>query len=544
MRHRVQAFVPSVLACAFMIQGVRAQDSSEVSDEAFRVREIAVHSANVFGPEEASRRPWLYGLVNRFHTPTREATIRREMWFAEGESINLEDAAELERYLRSTELFAAVDVQADEVSPGQRDIVVTTQDSLSLLPVIAPYSLGGLDGIAAWVTERNLLGTGDTLSFQHDSNSEDEWSNSLSYTDRHLMGSKMQLATSIGDSDRGEMFSLGLSQPLRSLRDPYFWDARIDRTRTEVQYFRSGLTVARVPRDRRVASGVLARELSRGIDRRSRGLLLSFEDTEYSPATGVEQGLIQVPGDISRSNIGYLHRFDARTRYETVTGLDSLDFVQDIQLGLQTETSVSLSLREELGVEDRTEALLDTLIRYALKRGDSFYMTFSGGLSTRYGDGRSQGWARSLAIHAFDQRLDRHTLAASLSYDHVFERSELTPQLILGEDTGVRGYPARYFPGRRRVRLNVEDRIDLDIEFMSFHVGAVAFFDAGWIGEADYGSPRRSVGVGLRFASSEILGRSVIRLDLAFPLDERPGEDFGSSVSFSIGQAFEFFGNL
>ncbi|MGA1609059.1 MAG: hypothetical protein ACO4CT_18895, partial [Planctomycetota bacterium] len=53
----------------------------------------------------------------------------------------------------------------------------------------------------------------------------------------------------------------------------------------------------------------------------------------------------------------------------------------------------------------------------------------------------------------------------------------------------------------------------------------------------------RSVGVGLRFASSELFGGGVFRLDVARPLDDVPGEDFGVTVSGGAGQVFGFFGN-
>ena len=52
-----------------------------------------------------------------------------------------------------------------------------------------------------------------------------------------------------------------------------------------------------------------------------------------------------------------------------------------------------------------------------------------------------------------------------------------------------------------------------------------------------------ATGIGLRLGSSEILGRNVIRLDLAFPLDDVLGVDYEPSLSFAVGQVFTFFGN-
>ena len=78
-------------------------------------------------------------------------------------------------------------------------------------------------------------------------------------------------------------------------------------------------------------------------------------------------------------------------------------------------------------------------------------------------------------------------------------------------------------------------------------MGFVAFFDVGWIHSRDQnlsqGEALKSVGAGMRFGSSEILGRNVIRLDFGFPLDDVNGDDYSLSVSFSGGQVFGFFGN-
>jgi hemolysin activation/secretion protein len=75
----------------------------------------------------------------------------------------------------------------------------------------------------------------------------------------------------------------------------------------------------------------------------------------------------------------------------------------------------------------------------------------------------------------------------------------------------------------------------------------VAFFDVGWVhGKAQdlsLGEAIKSVGVGLRFGSSELFGGNVGRVDFAWPLDDVNGIGYDLSVSFSAGQVFTFFGN-
>src|SRR5256885_12903468 len=67
----------------------------------------------------------------------------------------------------------------------------------------------------------------------------------------------------------------------------------------------------------------------------------------------------------------------------------------------------------------------------------------------------------------------------SLSGDTVKDPN-LAAQLVLGGDTGLRGYPRNYQTGDRRVLLNVERRVYTDwYPFRLIRVGGAVFYDWG-----------------------------------------------------------------
>jgi hemolysin activation/secretion protein len=75
----------------------------------------------------------------------------------------------------------------------------------------------------------------------------------------------------------------------------------------------------------------------------------------------------------------------------------------------------------------------------------------------------------------------------------------------------------------------------------------VVFYDIGWAYDAGQSlalaNGFSAAGVGLRFGSSNLLGPTVVRIDVAWPLRNRPGvEDYGMSVSLGVNQVFGFFG--
>jgi outer membrane protein assembly factor BamA len=117
------------------------------------------------------------------------------------------------------------------------------------------------------------------------------------------------------------------------------------------------------------------------------------------------------------------------------------------------------------------------------------------------------------------------------------EQLDADHQLLLGGDTGLRGYPLRYQAGTALALLTLEERYYTNwYPFRLFHVAGATFFDMGrtWgtdvTGATSYGW-LKDVGLGLRLGSSRSAYGNVIHIDLAFPLDG--GSDI-SSVQFVV----------
>jgi hemolysin activation/secretion protein len=110
-------------------------------------------------------------------------------------------------------------------------------------------------------------------------------------------------------------------------------------------------------------------------------------------------------------------------------------------------------------------------------------------------------------------------------------------QLLLGGDTGLRGYPLRYQSGTALALLTLEERYYTNwYPFRLFHVAGAVFFDMGrtWgtdVTGATSDGLLKDVGLGLRLGSSRAAFGNVIHVDLAFPLD---GGDDIDDVQFVV----------
>jgi len=133
------------------------------------------------------------------------------------------------------------------------------------------------------------------------------------------------------------------------------------------------------------------------------------------------------------------------------------------------------------------------------------------------------------SIRFYDHHQDNRTLTFVSLSGGVVRDPNLANQLVLGGDTGLRGYPRNYQTGERLAVLNVEERVYTDwYPFRLFRVGGAVFYDWGraWDGPGESPSSAhwlRNVGFGLRILSTRSSFGNVLHVDFAFPLVREPG---------------------
>ena len=142
----------------------------------------------------------------------------------------------------------------------------------------------------------------------------------------------------------------------------------------------------------------------------------------------------------------------------------------------------------------------------------------------------------SVSARWYNQQSEKRTFFATVSGTWG-EDLDLDNPVQLGGDTGLRGYPLRYQTGDSKILMTVEQRYFWDwYPFRLVRVGGAIFADAGrtW-GDNPVGGESlgwlSDVGFGLRLAPTRTGTRSIIHVDVAFPLN---GDDSIDSVQFVI----------
>jgi len=504
------------------------------------IGEIEFEILDVFDPNHPKERNWFFRAANTLHVKTRKRVIRHLLLFREGDLYSARTLAESERLLREAEYL--FDVRILPVAYGEDNRVrvrVVTRDVWTLQVGLSFGRSGGENDYSIGLSDSNILGLGKDVKVQRSEN-VDRTSNLYRYIDPNLAGTRWRLLLGYQDNSDGFQRRLGIGRPFFSLdtrRSGNFTFLNFDRvdplyTLGEVR------DRFRHVEDRYEAGAGFSRGLVRSATRRwSAGLTYARDRFEMAPGYAPspdqpEDRLLVYPW------IGFQYIEDD---HATVRNLDRIERTEDINFGV--EASVRLGWSSQNFGADRDQLVLFSSLRTGFLPGPRQLILVGGHASGRFGQDRSEnvlvgGQAR------YDVRtFGRHKFHVAASVD-VADNLDGEKQLLLGGDSGLRGYPLRYQEGDRRYLVSLEQRFYTPWQVLRLvNIGAAVFFDAG---EAWFDGSRgdefelgllRDVGFGLRLASTRSSRGAMMHVDVAFPLD---GDDSIDRVQFLVAARDSF----
>jgi hypothetical protein len=212
-----------------------------------------------------------------------------------------------------------------------------------------------------------------------------------------------------------------------------------------------------------------------------------------------------------------LYQYD----YKTVQNFRNLKWSETLETGWRLSTKAALN-QEWMGARNGdlylshsavfNDAWWDALF---LNSGASlrYYVSGAGEFDDGYGSffGELQ-WKPVAITSSF----------FSASWAHLFA-SEKSQQLLLGEDSGLNGYPSFYYAGQARLLLEAEQRFFPPFEVSTLVPALAVFANAGNTfqdyEEFDPGDLHYSLGMGLRLGASKTVQKIVYHINLSSPLD-------------------------
>ena len=529
---------PTALAGSGQIAAIPAPE--ELERRGAIVGRIGIEVDKIFNEADPLEDRALYRLANRLHRHTRDETIRAQVLLNTGEPYTVQRAQETARILRGRNYLydAAVESTAYHPDTNTVDLLVRVRDVWSLNPGIGVGRSGGSNKSVVRLVDQNFLGRGQYAAVGYTS-TVDRSGVFLEFRDQNLLRSWWALDTAYIDSSDGSTTSLAIRRPFYSLDTRWSAGTRALRQNQITALYDLGEKTDefRQQNDFLSVEGGLSRGL---IDGWTTRWLAGFRyERSLFEEDGDDGATVLLPEDRTLS-YPWVGVELVEDRFETTRNQDQIGRTEDVFLGksLRLElgwSAAAFGANRSAGIFALNGRLGDTVGQHGLiVMGSSFA-------------GRLESGNLANALLSADTRYylrfnEKNVFTVAANGQRAFDL-DLDRQLLLGGDSGLRGYPLRYQTGDYRALFSVEERYYTDwFPFRLFRVGGAVFGDAGrtW-GDAPLAAPPLGwlydVGFGLRLGNARSGLGNVIYADLAFPLGA-PGDI--NSVQFLLGARLSF----
>src|SRR6266496_1696410 len=470
------------------------------------IGEIRIENLNIFDLEDPKENGVLYRAANFLHIQTRAEVIRRQLLFKPGERVSVRLIDETERLMRSSRILYDISIVPVAYHDGVVDIDVKTRDTWTLEPGVSASRQGGTNRRGATLKDTNVLGTG-VLAGVERSYDADRTTTQYRVTQPRAFGGWTTIDYAYAQLSDGENRALSVVRPFYALDTRWAAgfsganDNRID------SLYSNGIKVAqfRHRQDNAEAFGGWSEGLVDGWAQR-----YSLGVTYHKDTYNVEPDL-PAPGQLPSDNTlaAPFFRYEVvEDGYEKVKNRDLIERPEYFAMGFQGHVQLCRAST-------------------SLGSTQNMWLYSAASIDGQSGYGPLDRQLLSSSIRYYGHPDKRTLLFASVAVD-ALQDPTLSSQLLLGGDTGLRGYPRNYQSGDKRALLNVEERVYTDwYPFRLFRVGGAVFYDFGRAWGGPNGNTANTgwlsdVGFGLRILSARSAFGNVLHVDFAIPLNRDP----------------------
>tara|TARA_R110001632_G_scaffold45219_1_gene114904 strand:- start:8555 stop:10153 length:1599 start_codon:yes stop_codon:yes gene_type:complete len=464
---------------------------------------------------------FLHEWANFLHIKTKEVTVINESAFFIGKcQISDEDQQELERHLRSKKYIRSAEVTKDN------DIIkVETWDNWSLMPTFDFGRKGGKNKYAIGIKDRNLLGLGIDAEFEYFSNDQ-RTGYKIDTQFPLFLQNNINASIRLTDNDDGGSQAVFLTKKFVSFDTKNAFQIGFDNFEQQDTQYENGVESRKYHHEKNkyttswywLQSNTLKDTLRFGIGYTSEQHLFKTLNNNMS-ISQVEYADIPVNRDF---NYPFLAVEYLQKDYRKLTNLNLINQIEDFNLGW----NATLNIGTDLSNNPSSPAFIwQGHLSKGLSIFDDAYWLFEASFQGELYDTSTQK--------------DRFLLTVSNEYFHKFNKNwggyfknitqssknqYLDSPLVLGGETGVRGFPLQYQHGEHSTQFTFEARYYPHINiYKLLELGGAAFIDTGRIfGQSELSKTQSpwmtSVGLGARLYSTHSSEARVIHLDIIKPI--------------------------
>ena len=507
--------------------------NSEVDNQAYRIGKIVVCRNKVFDKVDSTRSNWILDLANQIHVLTKESAIRSRLLFKEGDVYDQSLIDESGRILRSIGVIGDVNIICDTVSVDIVDITIITNDKWTLGINTSYKHDGGITSYSTTIKDDNFLGNaqGISLGYNYSSERRNRHGAELIFKEPHLFSTWWKLTMQYKSNEHLDIKTILVERPFYSYVANWSVGTYLDAGRSRIRNFSEGIATKEydIYQENKLLWGTLSSNIWPRV-----AIGLGYVNTR----TTSDAGMFRLADNVDFINLSFsvMNRW-----YYTARFIENFGRVEDIPLGYHGSITMGKNFHNSETLSPQW--FLKVNWGHVFRPSTDWYLAYDVTLSEFLVESKAGDATVSLGCLQHLRLTQRQILALRTSIV-LGENWSPGAKLMLGSQTGLRGYPAYGLSGTRQFLVNLEHRFFSDIEFWIFRFGSVIFFDIGtmWNEGEQLGLQRfhSSAGFGLRIENTKQVGSGIIRIDFAFNFDKNRI----AQVIFSSDHLFRAFQNI
>lgn len=491
---------------------------------------------------------FIHSWANLLHNKTKERTLINESaFFVDKCQINEEDLHELERHLRSKKYLRNASVKFDisekantnsNTKNTNNKVIVETWDNWSLLPTLDFSRKGGKNKFALGIKDRNLLGLGIDAEIEYFSN--DQRTGYKFDTQFPLfLQNNINASIKLTRNDDGTSEAIFLTKEFVSFDTRNAFNIGFDNfNQIDTQYENGTESKRYIHKKYFTTASWQWLNQDSAKDTLRFGIGYTTEEHEFSqfnnPTFVSALNTSTLPTNRTFNypfiTIDYLQK-----AYKKLTNVYLINHIEDFNLGWRAKAKLGSDFSNNLG---SPTLIWQSSLSKGITLNDNAFWFFDANFSGEIYQHKDQKDRLILSVnteyfHKFNERWAGYFKNSSQFSQNQF----LDSPLVLGGESGVRGYPLQYQHGKHSTQFSFEARYYPHINiYKLLELGGAAFIDSGRVfSQAEplqnQSTWMTSVGLGARLYSTHSSEARVIHLDIIKPVTSDPNVN---SIEFRV----------
>lgn len=479
-------------------------DAGYINYSGRRIRKIEIKRLDAFGPSvnnpELTHTNATERFLNKTHINTNIAIIRKNLLFAEGDTISPLTLSDNERILRQLSFIDDARIIVVPVSENEVDIVVLTKDVYSLG---GSFSYKGFKAGEISVFEKNIFGIGHELEFDipYNSNKPNSPGFGAHYIANNIAKSFTNLSIDYLNGLGQETYGFSLNRKLLSAITKYGGGISVRQTHTTVIVD----SVHRQPlrynlQDYWLSRSFLVNEES--VTRIILGARYTNNNVLYRP---------EIQSDSYHSLQKYMMFLGSAAlsfqRYYKTSLIYGYGRAEDVPVGSLVKLTVGHEINE---FKIRNYAGIEVSFGKSMSRLG--YVYTSAGLASYLNNTQTEQGLFSVNLEYFSNLLpmgrNRIRNFITINYTRGFDRNT-DERLHLNNNDGFSGFRNDSVAGTQRVSLNLESVLFSNINLYSFKFAFFGFSDFSFLADSNddisKGAFLSELGIGVRIRNDNLL---------------------------------------